>query len=111
MPLPSPEISKLPESCEHVVEIRNNLPVYLKKVGQGKNVLIKKYDKPFAVLSPYCADLPENVEKAEYTTTELRPRISELLHSVHYNRLYVILTKHSKKVAVLKPLDYDADSR
>lgn len=105
MPIPDYLTSQSPESGEHVVEIRNNLPVYLQQVGQGKSVLIKKYDKPFAVLAPYGKSLPEGAEVVKCTTTELRPKISELLHQVHYNNLYILLTKRNKPVALIMPLD------
>jgi len=90
---------------ENVADIRNNLTEYLSQIQNGSSVLIKKYEKPFAVLAPYQSSISFNdIENVVYPLSKLRARISELLHEVHYNGLHVILTKHSRRVAVLKPL-------
>lgn len=78
--------------------------------GVGDTIVIKKYDKPFAVLVPFSkrATSPDN--SIECPAGTIRNEIGEILNQIYYNHIHYIITRHKLPVVVLRPLE-DGDER
>jgi len=96
-----------------IENLRKDLTKHLNQVcSDDASFIIKKRQKPFAVLAPYKEVTLNSEIPIECSLCKVRAEIADLVNQGYYNNLQVIIKKHKASVAILKPLgELTAQSR
>lgn len=94
-----------------VSNFRKDLTKYINQVkGAGDTIVVKKYDKPFAVLVPFNKIDTPREKIFERPAGIVRSEIGEILNQVYYNKSQFVITFHNLPIVTLRPLEEGEES-